>query len=66
MVLLANGYRYAFGLAHVAAIRLAAERLRELGDDAAMRGVKVLRESHDGWVVPAFLRHLEPELRNDV
>jgi hypothetical protein len=32
----------AVGLAHVAAIRLAAERLRELGDHAVMRGVKVL------------------------
>ena len=56
----------AVGLAHAAAIRLAAERLRELGDHAAMRGVKVLMESHDDWVVPAFLRHLELELRNDV
>ena len=37
------------GLAHVAAIRLAAEHLRELGDHAAMRGVKVLMESHDDW-----------------
>jgi sugar phosphate isomerase/epimerase len=45
------------GLAHVAAIRLAAERFRELGDHAAMRDVKVLMESHDDWVVPAFLRH---------
>ena len=42
------------GLAHVAAIRLAAECLRELGDHAAVRGVKVLMESHDDWVVPAF------------
>ena len=44
------------GLSHVAAIRRAAERLRELGDHAATRGVKVLMESHDDWVVPAFLR----------
>ena len=44
------------GLSHIAAIRRAAERLRELGDHAATRGVKVLMESHDDWVVPAFLR----------
>ena len=30
--------------------------LRDLGDHAATRGVKVLIESHDDWVVPAFLR----------
>ena len=44
------------GLSHVVAIRRAAERLRELGDHAAARGVKVLIETHDDWVVPAFLR----------
>src|SRR5262249_26952687 len=42
------------GLSHVAAIRRAAERLRELADHGAKRGVKVLMESHDDWVVPAF------------
>ena len=44
------------GLSHVVAIRRAAERLRELGDHAAERGVKLLIESHDDWIVPAFLR----------
>lgn len=44
------------GVAHATAVTRAGERLRELGDHAASRGVKVLLETHDDWIDPAFTR----------
>ena len=46
------------GLSHAAAIRWAGDRLHRLGDYAAQRGVSVLIESHDAWVVTSLLRRV--------
>lgn len=43
------------GWSRPAAIARCAERLRELGEHAEGRGVKVLIESHDDWVFPDIL-----------
>jgi sugar phosphate isomerase/epimerase len=48
------------GLSYAAAVRRAGERLHRLGDYAAQRGVYVLIETHDDWVVtPRLGRALE-------
>jgi sugar phosphate isomerase/epimerase len=44
------------GISHAAAVRRAGERLHRLGDYAAQRGVDVLIETHDDWVVTSRLR----------
>ena len=44
------------GISHAAAVRRAGERLHRLGDYAAQRGVYVLIETHDDWVVTSHLR----------
>ncbi|MBV9642673.1 MAG: sugar phosphate isomerase/epimerase [Verrucomicrobia bacterium] len=44
------------GVSHAAAVRWAGDRLLRLGDYARQRGVKVLIESHDDWVVTSLLR----------
>jgi sugar phosphate isomerase/epimerase len=44
------------GISHAAAVRWAGERLHRLGDYAAQRGVDVLIETHDDWVVTSRLR----------
>ena len=44
------------GISHDAAVRRAGERLHRLGDYAAQRGVYVLIETHDDWVVTSRLR----------
>jgi len=44
------------GISHAAAVRRAGERLHRLGDYAAQRGVHVLIETHDDWVVTSRLR----------
>ena len=44
------------GISHAAAVRRAGERLHRLGDYAARRGVDVLIETHDDWVVTSRLR----------
>jgi sugar phosphate isomerase/epimerase len=44
------------GISHAAAVRRAGERLHRLGDHAAQRGVYVLIETHDDWLVTSRLR----------
>ena len=44
------------GISHVAAIRRVGEHLHRLGEYAARRGVYVLIETHDDWVVTSRLR----------
>jgi sugar phosphate isomerase/epimerase len=44
------------GISYAAAVRRAGDRLRQLGDYAAPRGVHVLIETHDDWVVTSRLR----------
>lgn len=44
------------GISYAAAVRRAGERLHRLGDYAARRGVYVLIETHDDWVVTSHLR----------
>ena len=44
------------GISYAAAVRRAGERLHRLGDYAAQRGVYVLIETHDDWVVTSHLR----------
>jgi len=44
------------GVSYAAAVRRAGERLHRLGDYAAQRGVYVLIETHDDWVVTSRLR----------
>jgi sugar phosphate isomerase/epimerase len=44
------------GISYAAAVRRAGERLHRLGDYAAQRGVHVLIETHDDWVVTSHLR----------
>jgi sugar phosphate isomerase/epimerase len=44
------------GVSQAAAIRRAGDRLHRLGDYAAQRGVFVLIETHDDWVVTSRLR----------
>ena len=44
------------GISYAAAVRWAGDRLHRLGDYAAPRGVNVLIESHDDWVVTSLLR----------
>jgi sugar phosphate isomerase/epimerase len=44
------------GVSQAAAVRRAGDRLHRLGDYAAQRGVYVLIETHDDWVVTSRLR----------
>ena len=44
------------GISYAVAVQRAGDRLRRLGDYAAQRGVYVLIESHDDWVVTSRLR----------
>ena len=46
------------GISHAAAVRRTGDRLRRLGDHAAKRGVYVLIETHDDWVVTSRLRRV--------
>lgn len=43
------------GISHAAAVRRAGDRLHRLGDYGAQRGVCVLIETHDDWVVTSRL-----------
>lgn len=52
------GGQIAAGVSHEAAIHWSAERLRRLGDYAAPRGVKVIVETHDDCVDPAYVGRL--------
>ena len=44
------------GISHAAAVRRAGDRLRQLADYGAQKGVYVLIETHDDWVVTSLLR----------
>ncbi len=44
------------GISYAVAVQRAGDRLRRLGDYAAQRGVYVLIESHDDWVLTSRLR----------
>jgi sugar phosphate isomerase/epimerase len=44
------------GVSHAAAIRRAGDRLHRLGEYAKQRGVEVLIETHDDWVVTSRVR----------
>lgn len=46
------------GVSFSAAVRQCAEQLRELADYAAPRGVNLLIETHDDWIVPALMRRV--------
>ncbi|MFI5014947.1 MAG: sugar phosphate isomerase/epimerase family protein [Hyphomicrobiales bacterium] len=46
------------GLSRSAAVRRAAERLRQLGDHAARKGVLVLLETHDDFTDPIMVRQV--------
>lgn len=50
------GGQMPIGISHAAAVRRAGERLHRLGDYAAQRGVHILIETHDDWVVTSRLR----------
>jgi sugar phosphate isomerase/epimerase len=50
------GGRMVPGLSHAAGVQRTGDRLRRLGDYGAQRGVQVLIETHDDWVVTSLLR----------
>lgn len=50
------GGRIDTGISRAAAIQRVGDRLRRLGDYAGKRGVDVLIETHDDWVVTGLLR----------
>jgi sugar phosphate isomerase/epimerase len=50
------GGQMPLGISHAAAVRMVGDRLHRLGDYAAQRGVHVLIETHDDWVVTSRLR----------
>ena len=50
------GGQMSVGISHAAAVRRAGDRLRQLADYGAQKGVYVLIETHDDWVVTSLLR----------
>jgi sugar phosphate isomerase/epimerase len=50
------GGQMPLGISHAAAVQRAGDRLHRLGDYATPRGVYVLIETHDDWVVTSRLR----------